>query len=75
MEKRLTIRFTSDMHGHVFPTNYRDRVLRPMGALGLIGLPKGRNSLRLSNRRQVSRVHLLPIFAIGREKRAPWQRF
>lgn len=45
MDKRLTIRFTSDIHGHVFPTNYRDRILRPMGALGLIGLPKGENTL------------------------------
>lgn len=41
MKSRLTVYFTSDSHGFLFPTNYFDRAVRPMGLTGLIGRVPG----------------------------------
>ena len=34
-DRTLTIRFTSDTHGYLYPTNYADRTDRPMGVMKL----------------------------------------
>ncbi len=36
MKPKLTIYYTSDTHGYVFPTNYIDDAVRPMGLTGMI---------------------------------------
>ena len=35
MSKTLSIRFTSDTHGYLYPTSYADSVDRPMGLMKL----------------------------------------
>lgn len=35
MENRLTVYFTSDLHGYLFPTNFLDDALRPVGLMGM----------------------------------------
>ena len=35
MDKTLTIRYTSDTHGYLYPTNYADMQERPMGLMKL----------------------------------------
>ena len=41
---RLTIYFTSDTHGYLFPTNFIDETVRPMGLLSM-RFPKDGNTL------------------------------
>ena len=36
MAPKLTVYFTSDIHGFVFPTNHADQSIKPMGLLGMI---------------------------------------
>jgi 2',3'-cyclic-nucleotide 2'-phosphodiesterase/3'-nucleotidase len=36
MAPKLTIFYTSDIHGFVFPTTHADDIIRPMGLLGMI---------------------------------------
>ena len=46
MSRTLTIRFTSDTHGYLYPTSYADRQDRPMGLMKLAGeFPRGGNTL------------------------------
>ena len=35
MDKTLSIRFTSDTHGYLYPTSYADHLTRPMGLMAL----------------------------------------
>jgi 2',3'-cyclic-nucleotide 2'-phosphodiesterase/3'-nucleotidase len=35
MNKKITIYFTSDVHGHVFPTDYTNEVRKPLGLLAM----------------------------------------
>lgn len=35
MSKEITIYFTSDVHGHIFPTDYTDDVTKPLGLLAV----------------------------------------
>lgn len=37
MSRTLTIRFTSDTHGYLYPTSYADSLERPMGLMKLAG--------------------------------------
>ena len=37
MARTLTIRYTSDTHGYLYPTNYADMQDRPMGLMKLAG--------------------------------------
>ena len=41
---RLTIYFTSDTHGYLFPTNFIDSTIQPMGLLSM-RFPKDGNTL------------------------------
>jgi len=36
MAPKLTVYFTSDTHGFIFPTNHADQSVKPMGLLGMI---------------------------------------
>ena len=46
MEKTLSIRFTSDTHGYLYPTSYADTADRPMGLMKLASeFPKDGNTL------------------------------
>lgn len=48
MDKTLTLRFTSDTHGYLFPTNYADNQTRPMGLMSLAAeFPAGDDTLIL----------------------------
>ena len=48
MDKTLSIRFTSDTHGYLFPTNYADRQERAMGLMKLAAdFPHDGNTLIL----------------------------
>ena len=48
MDKTLSIRFTSDTHGYLFPTNYADRQERSMGLMKLAAdFPHDGNTLIL----------------------------
>ena len=44
--KRLTIYFTSDVHGYLFPTDFTSSTLKPMGLLSM-SFPKDGNTLVL----------------------------
>ena len=44
MSTLLTIYFTSDTHGYLFPTNFHDQQPRPMGLLSM-RFPKDENTL------------------------------
>ncbi len=44
MAAKLTIYFTSDTHGYLYPTNFADNAPRPMGLLGM-RFPKDGNTL------------------------------
>ena len=44
MAKLLTVYFTSDIHGYLYPTNFQDRKPRPMGLLSM-RFPKDGNTL------------------------------
>ena len=48
MDKTLSIRFTSDTHGYLYPTNYADRQERAMGLMALAAdFPHDGNTLIL----------------------------
>ena len=48
MDKTLTIRYTSDTHGYLYPTNYADREARDMGLMKLASeFPHDGNTLIL----------------------------
>ena len=44
MSRKLTIYFTSDTHGYLYPTNFHDMKARPMGLLSM-RFPKDENTL------------------------------
>ncbi|MCE5342536.1 MAG: bifunctional metallophosphatase/5'-nucleotidase, partial [Eubacteriales bacterium] len=44
MPAKLTIYYTSDTHGYLYPTNFVDTQPRPMGLLGM-AFPKDGNTL------------------------------
>ncbi len=44
MKKKLTIYYTSDTHGYLYPTHFRDREPHPMGLLSM-RFPKDENTL------------------------------
>ncbi len=45
--KQLKIYFTSDVHGYIYPTDYTDNTLKPLGFLNII------------NQLKKMRIHLL----------------
>jgi len=46
MDRTLSIRFTSDVHGYLYPTNYADNADRPMGLMKLASaFPHNGNTL------------------------------
>ena len=44
MSRKLTVFFTSDTHGYLYPTNFHDQTPRPMGLLSM-RFPKDENTL------------------------------
>ncbi len=44
MAAKLTVYYTSDTHGYLYPTNFADRTPRPMGLMGM-RFPKDGNTL------------------------------
>ena len=44
MQPKLTIYFTSDTHGYLYPANFADKQPHPMGLLSM-SFPKDENTL------------------------------
>ena len=72
MERKLSIRFTSDTHGYLYPTSYADTADRPMGLMKLASeFPKDGNTLIIDGGDTIQGSPMTNLFhRLSREEQA-----